>query len=115
MTTSDEAGAARVDAFKADLARDLPLQIAGLVDLAQRPDIDLGRLIRDVRKARDSNVLIRLAESVDLLELVRHADGETISLEDLEERVPHSSVIYTFESAQAVAALAGMFESDSGE
>lgn len=105
----DDLGLSPTDTFKHQLALDVHLQIAGLEDLAGGIRVDIPRIAQQLVRDRDGSVLNRLSDVVDLGELSLMGDGESIPLFAVEERAPHVSVVFAFETAKALASIWPLF------
>lgn len=91
--------------LKRHLALDIHLQIAGLEDIASGVRVEIPRVAQQLIQDRDSTVLDRLTDVIDLRELSLMEDGGSIPMSAVEERAPHVAVVFAFETAKAVASI----------
>lgn len=99
--------------LKARLARDVVLQLAGMESLANLRPVDLNKLANNVADRRNSQVLSALEDTTVLADL--SAEGKSITIAAVEERIPHASVLFIFNTAAVLAATWELFEKESQE
>jgi len=97
--------------LKARLARDVFLQLAGMESLANLRSLDLNMLANNVTDRRNSFVLLALEDATALVDL--SAEGKGITIAALEERIPHASILFIFNTAAVLAATWELFEKES--
>jgi hypothetical protein len=103
-------GLTSVDEYEVKLALSIYLQIAGFENLAGLSELDLPRMVTDLIQQRDSRVVARLGDVLGLAELAMLADGDRVALTAIKERVPHVSVLMTFETARALSGIWSAFQ-----
>lgn len=104
MRDLNDLGLPTSDACRRKLALDPYLQLAGLEDIAGL-SVDISRLGNELLRDRNTAVLKRLENLIDLGELTVLGEGDGIPISAIEERAPHVSVLMVYETTRAVAAL----------
>jgi hypothetical protein len=101
-------GLPEVHDLKAELARDVFLQIAGMEDVAGLGPIDLSKLAKEIVNDRNVLVLNSLGNAIELTDL--RLDSETLTVGEIEERIPYARIVFMFHTSQVMLATWNLFK-----
>jgi hypothetical protein len=96
------------------LSLDMAAQLHGMADLSAR-SIDEKGTLRQIRRARDSSVLLRLNHAVSQEEMTMSSTEDGLDIVALSNRRPFVYALWVMETARAMEQLWTVFEGIDGQ